>query len=71
MISCRPSSGPARPLIAIRWYDLQRVLLGCVAPGTVELGRRFVSAQQQGPDGVHVNLEVLRLSLLDILLEAQ
>ena len=55
---CRPAtSGPGRPLIAIRWFDLQRVLLGCVAPGTVELGRRFQSARQDD-GGVHVSFEV-------------
>lgn len=55
--SRRPAtSGPGRPLIAIRWFDLQRVLLGCVAPGTVELGRRFWSARQE-EGGVHVSFE--------------
>ncbi len=55
---CRPAAGPGRPLIAIRWFDLQRVLLDCVAPGTVELGRRFVSASQSEEGGVRVDLEV-------------
>jgi len=55
---CRPAAGPGRPLIAIRWFDLQRVLLDCVAPSTVELGRRFVSASQNEEGGVRVDLEV-------------
>ncbi|KAK9826900.1 hypothetical protein WJX81_007021 [Elliptochloris bilobata] len=52
-----PATGPGRPLIAIRWYDLQRVLLGCVAPGTVELGCRFLCAEQDSSGGVHVGFE--------------
>ncbi len=58
LLLCRPAAGPGRPLIAIRWFDLQRVLLDCVAPGTVELGRRFVSASQSEEGGVRVDLEV-------------
>ena len=61
---CRPAkSGPERPLIAIRWFDLQRVLLGCVTPGTVELGRRFQSARQD-EGGVHVSFEVCTIMMV-------